>query len=242
MSIHKLWNFIKIFEKEEYADQFISGHLYLNRLSFFRDLESQEGKQDASEAVSLWMQPGDVEVNLTLSGAGNIKITSKDLGGPISIDYGYHADLHVLCLYAIHTYGFEEIYGEINEGRAGELQRQVMIDDRCCKLGQFAVITQAIKFRKMLRGVLQNRRQWFRDGLVRYYDEDIFSGCFAPHDAPFYKQKRFSYQKEYRFCLQTDTCGNEPLTINIGSIDHICKKVDTAALNSIFTLQRICST
>ena len=47
-----IWYFIKFFEREEWADQFVAGHLYLNTLGFFKGMESG-GNADRGDPTAL---------------------------------------------------------------------------------------------------------------------------------------------------------------------------------------------
>ena len=232
MSGPTIWYFIKFFEKEEYAEQFIKGTLYLNRLSYFQQLENScaDGRSDTTEAVAIWLQPPDFIMESNIPGVGSTTISKDDLDGPVSMSYSDYNNLHVLCLYAVHTTGFAKIDGklELAESEAAELQRQVTIDDRCLKFGPFAVINPAVPLLSQVKKALQRMGQWFEGKLVEYYDDETFHGEIAPKDIPFKKQKRFSYQNEFKICVQTKTSGNDPLLIANGDISHIiCAKVSS---------------
>jgi len=72
---------------------------------------------------------------------------------------------------------------------------------------------------------------------VTYYDDETFHGEIPPKDIPFRKQKRFSYQHEFRLCIDAPTQQDTPITINIGDLSHICAKVEPSQLNSLFKLK-----
>jgi hypothetical protein len=97
MSAGKIWYFIKFFEKEEWADQFINGTLYLNRLLHFRAIENSstdgiDGRVDKTEAVAMWWQPHDLIMELKIPGVGEVTITKDDLAEPVYILYSDHDD------------------------------------------------------------------------------------------------------------------------------------------------------
>lgn len=104
-----IWYMIKFFECEKYADDFLKGQLYLNRLAKFREMEEActDGRGDQTEAVAIWIQPDDFIMELNIPGVENTTITKADLAAPVSMwysDYDYH---HVLCVYAVYTEGFK---------------------------------------------------------------------------------------------------------------------------------------
>lgn len=223
--------FVKFFREEAHADDFIKGCLYLNRLSYFKKIEAsdEDGRSDTEEAVSIWWQPHDLVINLSLSGFGDIKIAGEDLAAPLSVAFNYHEHLHALCLYTVHMPSFDETGGKVH---IPVNQVSVEIDARCLKFGPHAVIIQAVPFLKKFKKALQGRGQWFRDDLVEYYDEATFHGKFDAQVAPFRKQERFRYQNEFRICVQTETCGEDPLIVDIGDISDLCVKVRSEQLNS----------
>jgi hypothetical protein len=110
-----IWYLVKFFSEEQHADQFIAGQLYLNRLSYFKKVEAacEDGRPDANEAVALWWQPADILINLSIGGIGETEITKNDLAAPISMSFDRHDYLHVFCMTAIYTDGFECIDGKI---------------------------------------------------------------------------------------------------------------------------------
>jgi hypothetical protein len=238
-----IWYLVKFFNKEEYADAFIKGNLHLNRLRYFRKTESSsdDGRPDEYEAISHWWQPKDFKINLTVPGVGEVEIKSEDLAGPVSMSFDYHENLHVFCLYAIRTFGFEIIDGKIDyaEGDTEALQKQLEVDFRNFKLGDFAVITPAPQFLDRLREVLQKRGQYFKGRLVEYYDDETFHGATEPDEIPFWKQKNFSYQNEFRICVNTKTTGDDPLKIDMGDISDICQKIQSDKINDLLALQSI---
>lgn len=142
--------FIKFFQQEEYADEFVKGKLYLNRLSYFKKVEAiyDTERSDANEAVAMWFQPRGFYMTINNPMFGRIEITEKDLAAPTSISFDHHDHYHVLCLHAITVNGFECVDGKfhLSEGQVDELHRQLRIDPRCFRFGRFAVIVAARPF------------------------------------------------------------------------------------------------
>jgi hypothetical protein len=143
-------------------------------------------------------------------------------------------------LYAVHSTGVECIDGKFHcePDEAKELQRQLKIDERCFKFGKFAVITSAVPFINRLEKALKSEGYKARKGLVKYYDEEVFHGEIPVNEIPFKKQKRFSYQREFRLCVDTGIKQDSAITINIGDISDICAKADAARLPGLLELKR----
>jgi hypothetical protein len=229
---------IKFFEKERYADQFMAGELYLNTLSYFKEIEKKcadDARSDSTEAVSMWWQPDDVSMKLHAPGVGEIEITSKDLAAPVSMAYTYFDAVNVYCLYAVQTRGFVMADGKFicSETEALEIRQQWKIDARCSKFGKFAVITPVGPFLDALRKALKSQGYRFGHGMVDYYDDTVFHGTIPVEKVAFSKQKRFGYQQEFRLCVFPSVMLGQPITIKIGDLSSICRKAESSQLNGL---------
>jgi hypothetical protein len=238
-----IWYLVKFFSKEQHADQFIAGQLYLKRLSYFKKVEEacEDGRPDANEAVAFWWQPDEILINLSFGGSGEVEITKNDLAAPVSISFDHHDYLHIFCMTAIYTDGFECIDGKIEytENEAANLRKQLEIDKRCFKFGKFAVVTPAVPFLGHVKQAPQTQGYGCKGRLVDYYDEQLFHGKFAEQDIPFKKQKAFSYQREFRLCITPKTADDTALVIDIGDIKHISAKTESSLLNTLFKIDSI---
>jgi hypothetical protein len=233
--------FIKFFSNEHYADQFRLGRLHLNRLSYFKTLEkpSQDGRADAAEAIAMWWQPDDFAMDLNIPNIGATRITKKDLAGPVSMSFDAHNHVHVFCLYAMYAAGYSASNGgfQIETSDVERLRAALTIDERCFQFGRYAVVVSVGPFLNRLRTALRLFGKWHKAGLVHYYDEAAFHGEIPRAEIPFWKQKRFDYQKEYRVVVRTGTRGFDPLTLPIGDITAFSATVEASKLNSIWQLQ-----
>jgi len=146
------------------------------------------------------------------------------------------------CLYSVYTTGFASIDGklELTVGEAAELQKQVAIDERCFKFWPFAVIVPADRFLSHIREPLQGTGHRARGKLVEYYDDETFHSEITADNIPFKKQKRFSFQKEFRICVQTNTAGTDPLLIDIGDISHLSsERMPSERVSEVFKLFKL---
>ena len=66
---------------------------------------------------------------------------------------------------------------------------------------------------------------------MEYYDPATFHGGFEDVQALFRKQQQDSYQREFRFVINTGLESGSPLWLNIGSIADITLRFDAAELN-----------
>ena len=155
---------------------------------------------------------------------------------PISSSSSYHGNAHIFCMYTVETTGFLPKDGKIKLSPAEFLQfkHQIRIDERCVNFGPYAVVIKATPFIPILHNALINCGNAFSGKRVEYYDGTTFNGTFEPEDIPFRKQHQFSFQKEFRICIYTQTTGSDPLKIEVGDISAICIKMDSAKLNDMF--------
>jgi hypothetical protein len=236
-----VWYFVKFFEQESYADAFMAGSLYLNTLAYFKRLESStDGRMDSTEALAMWLQPDDLVIDIQVPGIGSAHITKTDLAAPVSVAYSHHDFLHILCLYAVYADGFEcgeggKIYCAPDQ--ADEVRRQLTIDEQCLNFGKFAVITSAGLFINQIRAALNKQGYRGYGKLVEYYDDATFHGTISAKDAPFRKQKRFGYQREFRICVEPRMQSAGPLSISIGSLAHFSAKVASSDLSQLFKIK-----
>jgi hypothetical protein len=240
MSAPVIWYFIKFFEEESYADQFMAGRLHLNTLAYFKQAESRAGRMDSTEGVAMWWQPDDIVMKLSVPKLGlGIQIKREDLAAPVSTSFNYHSYLHIFCMYAVYSKGFECVNGKFRcePEEVEELQRQLKIDERCCEFGKFAVIIYAVPFLDQLDKALKTRGYKAKRKLVEYYDERVFHGEIPVNEIPFRKQMRFRHQREFRLCVDTGSRRDCPITIDIGEISHFCTKVESAKVPELFELK-----
>lgn len=215
--------FVKVFDKQEYAVDFIKGKLFSNRLSFFRKHEENESanRGDKHEGVVSWHQPDKIRLEIN----GRVM---TDLAGPVMTQMNWHDHLNVFCIYAAHSGEFYEIFEETIEN----FKEQIAISEDCEKLGEYAVIvTNVTKFIERVKAVVSSNNYGFNAGLVEYYDPASFNGAFLEDESIFRKRDEYKHQKEYRFSFDTGIEGNDPLILNIGDISDITMQCKVSEIN-----------
>jgi hypothetical protein len=241
----KILFFIKFFQNEEWADDFMKGRIYLNRLSIFKKIEAfydDDERLDTNEAVAMWWQPRGFHMIVSNPVFGNIEITEKDLAAPTSMSFEYHDHFHVLCLHSIYTSGLPLV--DVNrrfhlaEGQLDELHKQLHIDPRCFRFGRFAVVIfRPRPFLTRITEVLHGKGRDCQSNLVHYYDDTTFDGEVPPRRIVFHKPKRFEYQREYRIAVAPKLLGTDPLIVDIGDISHLCGKTSSEKLNELLQVK-----
>lgn len=235
--------FVKFFEEEQHADQFMSGHLHLKVLSYFKALEDDDGgRQDKHEAVSHWLQPNQINITIQpLNGGSAFTIPSEDLAGPIAISLDIFDSMHVFCMYAVGNIGFEIVDGQLDLSLEDIdlANEQLKFDARCLEFGKWAVVVSAEIFMERLQSAMVEQNFKFMTGLVEYYDDKTFHGQFTLKQTPFRKQQRFDYQKEFRVCVfprEINMMTAGPMNLSIGDLSSGCTKMSADDVMTAFKL------
>lgn len=230
---YRIFCFVKFFEKEEWADDFMQGKLYCNTLQFFSELEQKEdGRGDPYEGAAALLQPHGTVIKFSFNNdkMKDFTLDPNDVVGPIVIHSSENLAHNVYCLYAIYIddsfeeFSDDELTEEELAKRVASVSNKLKLHEDCYRMGTHAVLIYAVEpFIEALKLYEKNNNIRLRRGLVRYYDEIVFNGDFKEQEAIFHKQKKFSHQKEYRiaFC----SAAQSAFTIDIGSIENYAKKM-----------------
>lgn len=216
--------FVKVFDKKEYAEDFIKGKLFSNRLSFFRKYKEDKSanRGDKHEGVVDWHQPDQIRIEI------NGRVIT-DLAGPVMTRMNWQDHLNVFCIYAAHSVDFEEISEETIE----DFKKQISIPEEFENLGEYAVIiTNVNKFIERVKAAVSSKNYGLNAGLVEYYDPTSFNGSFSEVESIFRKRDEYKHQKEYRFSFDTGVAGTDPLILNIGDISDITMQCKVSEINA----------
>lgn len=209
--------FIKVFSEISHAEDFIRGNLHLKRLSYFQNLEESNDstRGDKFEGVVNYRQPDQVKLTIT-QGENTFEI--EQLASPFVVKHNALGFLHVFCLYSAHEGNLVRTEEDEHGFKKGELE----IPKELAEFGKYPVIVlQPNEFIKRVMRSCHSRNLKYGYGHVEYYDPESFSGEFQVNQAAFKKQNKFEYQSEYRFAVSTETIGEEPINLSIGSIEDI---------------------
>ena len=224
---------VKAFTELEHANRFLQGELYARRLSWFKKLESDEGRGDEYEAAIMPQRENLIITlathNMVTGEVEEFTIPSEDLAAPPILQPEHFDHINVFCMYAAHSGDFKEV----SEDNIQDYRRQLELPKECLRLGRYAVAI--IDNPEFLRRVkIGAERQGFKiyRGLVRFYDPEVGTPL-APLDlgVVFTKRKKYAHQGEYRFAIDTGSSGCEPITLDIGRIDDIAVRLETAEIN-----------
>ena len=226
-------HYLKVLSEQDHADKFMRGELYARRLSWFKRLEGDDGRGDEYEAAIMLRRDNliiTLEAKNEVTGeVEELTIPMDDLAAPPILQLEYFNHINVCCMYAAHSGDFKQI----SEDNIQDYRRQLELPENCLTLGRYAVvITNPAEFLRRVEMAARRHGYKIYRGLVRYYNPEVGTPR-APLDIGtiFTKRKRYAHQKEFRFAIDTGTTGCEPITLNIGEIDDIVMRLDTADIN-----------
>ena len=236
---------VKFFEREEYADAFLQGKLYLNRLSFFKKYEETasfaEGRKDIREAITSWHQPKDVKrITIIPKWRKSIVLTSKDIASPVMTGHDGFDDVHLYCMYAVKADNIEFDGERLIFDSPEDLKRvekQIKIDERNFSFGEFAIVViNPQLFCDQVKNTVESEGYFFGCSIIQYYDKATFSGYFQPQDVLYRKEAAYSYQNEFRICINTKTLGETPLILDVGDLSAFSVKIRSSIINNALVI------
>lgn len=241
----RTYAFIKIFDKEEYADAFLQhGVMRCGTLGEFKGI-GDEDRGDKYEGVMHWNQPDQITLKITYKDEDGVEKTLPitELAGPVIMQDGSFDRLNLYCIYALKIPEFVETY-ETEEERVASIKKTNAMLAQCCvfsdevlRLGRFAVVVyQVVDFINAVTRAAAHEKLAYAHGHVGYFDPDTFNGSFEGVVGAFRKRKTYEHQSEYRFCFQSqDEAGVRFL--RLGSLAGMAFKTSTGKLNEMFQIK-----
>lgn len=217
--------FYKFFEREQYREEFISGELYSNKLSYYRKGENkQAGVKDYYENASIISIADDKHIVNQRVGFidgkpvvffDEYKVKPPNYSENQAFIAHGHVDYNVFCLSCIFT----------------DDNLNVIAFDKSNKdnFGQHgAIITNTPEFiRRVCNSNCQNEDAMMYDyGNVNYIDYD--SRDNVQEWTPFCKFDTFKAQQEFRFLFKSES--SEAIKYKIRPINDICAKIKSKEL------------
>ncbi len=222
--MRRIFLFIKFFDKQEYAEAFLQGKVFANRLSAFRRAEGEDttARIDRDEGTTSWLQGANLTLVLNGMDLSEGLIT-------LQIQLDFLSEFHLFCIHAVHSGDVD--LETISHDNIEVLREALRVDDACLSLGPYAVvICDVAAFMDRLKGACTDNGYRAASRLVNYYDPDTFHGNFEGLEAVFWKQTEFSFQREFRIAIDTHTSGEDPLTLDIGDISDIAFPIEASAV------------
>lgn len=225
--------FLKTFAKESYAENFLNGSIFMKPLEYFTTLDASDesGRGDRHEGISAWLQPNMVNIKI-----GGIKICSDDLTAPVVCRHKLQLAKNVLCMHAAYI----SDSAPLDLLRTTDSGNQLRIPSENISLGQHSVfIKDGEEFLNRVKNAVLDKNLSMRCGLVNYYDPAIAHSQFNDDDAPFNKQQKFSYQREYRIVIEKSDSVPCDFTLEIGCIRDIALPMSIDEINSSIRVNQL---
>jgi len=107
-----------------------------------------------------------------------------------------------------------------------------MVNENNNSLGTYAAIIYKTKefIERVKQAVIENKFA-MTAGLIDYYDPVHHHGFFSEHENIFKKRLEFKEQQEYRFAIDTNTKGDNPLTLEVGQMKDIASECNITDFN-----------
>jgi hypothetical protein len=179
------------------------GHLYLNTLNYFRELEADPNRADRLEGTDHIFQPGIIRMSFDFPGMGHFEVPPEDLAGPVTFVRNETTCCNLYCLYCLR----EPVNGALFS------KEHALFGD------SVVLIRNTPEFIARVRDGANRTGLAIWWGPVEYYDEKTYTGKLGR----FKKSDRFAYQKEFRFAVSTP--GTEPLHLDVGDLSDITSEI-----------------
>jgi hypothetical protein len=197
--------FIKLGRKE-HMDHFRTGMLYMNTLSYFRELEADMARGDRCEGLDSILQPkdlGEAFIDSGLPTIGRFNINPEDLAGPIRISKNRTLTCNLFCLYTLANPVKDSLFPKEHQWFGDSL----------------VLITNTQEFLNRVSSAAAEQRLPMKGALVEYFDENTYSGGVGR----FKKSSRFAYQNEFRIAIETGL--DEVFKFQIGDLHDVTSEV-----------------
>jgi hypothetical protein len=180
------------------------GVMHMRTLSYFADLETNESRKDRLEGSASMYQPKDVgDFTIEHPLIGKHTVDPKELSGPVVLKMTREAGRNVFCMFAIT-----------------EPQEGPLLHSENLNFGDsFVLILNRPEFFDRIRKTAGLIGLKVRADLVKYFDEDTYSG----KTGVFWKSSRYSHQREYRIVAEPGLSPYRELVL--GSLEDITTPV-----------------
>lgn len=222
---------VKVFEDKKHADDLLRGRLFVNRLSYFKNIEDNDGRGDKDEGAVPLLLTDDLVItveseNRTTGKTTSSKLTRKNLLAPPILRPNWYDHIHVYCMYAGHTGDFRSL----TSANVRDFESYLRLTEDAKKLGRHAIfIRNVTEFIKRVRDAASAQRYELFPKLVEYYDAEVGLDL-EPFDIGtiFAKRNYYEHQREFRLAIFTGTPGSDPICLDVGDISDIALYASTS--------------
>lgn len=221
----------KVFCNKRYAEQFLQGKLYANRLSKFKYIEGDLARGDEYEG-GIMIDPDGILMriqrhNLETKELQEVVIEGQHFGSSVKMKLRYFDFLNLFCLYGVRRNGLD-----LTPENTDAIKERVSFSEKFRDLGNYVVvIANATKFINRVVDAASRKKYGLEFDFVTYYDPGVGT-TLVPQSTEtlFAKRNEFGWQEEFRFVFNTFTQGNEAVVLDIGRIDDIAFLENTSSM------------
>ncbi len=224
--VMRLLGLIKLFERPEYADQFLRGRLFLNTMEYFRQCDADIDRGDPYEGLQILHQGKDIgelrvgEIAIDPAGVVNMRIRPNEA-----------ANWNLFCMYSLLLPEEAPPGGTLEDAR-----QMLLIPPSMRRMGTLlATVHQGDEFLRRVDAAARLERFSVMRNLVTYYDE-LQSHSFARNEFPFRKRRLFGHQREYRIVIDRGSVAPGPCTLDVGPLHDIVSMTTVDEFNRGITL------
>ncbi len=193
----------------QYMERLIKeGELYLRPMSDFIKMDSNNGIGDKYENMISYLSPKDPSIKIVFKDGQELALSKN-----ARITYGEHScvDYLIYCM------------SMVNCVRNGDILT-IKSPNKLNKIGSsydtIVIVLDNKKFIERIINVIQESSWRITYKPINYYpDKDVVLHKLGPFD----KREIYSYQNEFRFCIDCNI--NKPYSLKIGNIEDIAELI-----------------
>ena len=240
---------LKMFQSQEYANNFMSGKLFANTLSYYKQEEKQRNQFDPHEGT--YRYPVNDAILTFTTKQETFNITPDNGLLSFSMMPNFIARVNVFCMYTLRVHPDELPNPNDLPDSLTEYTHHFSIDPICQKdFGEhLVVVTNPKAFSNRLENTLSKMLD--RREIRRYQAKEVtYSEFNIPSDyaasstysiePAFTKRPKFAHEKETRIVIDFNDNHNKSRVIDIGNISDITQYVKTSEFVSkaVIPIQR----
>ena len=195
------------FGKHDHIEEFVrEGHLFMNTLAYFRELEADFLMADKHEGAVYCVQADGAQLCMQ---HGEKWVDIGTICDQILPSDGSEHTTNVFCMYAFQESAYDSL-----------------VDSRNFDFGDtFAVLTKGDEFLRRVYAAATLDNVKLRQGLVEYVEKSTYNGPMGI----FRKFSDFAYQSEFRIAVLSGT--NGPFSLRVGDLSDISIVGNLSELN-----------
>ena len=210
--------YVRFFDKESYAWEFVNGIIRLGKLDIYRNIESESGRGDKNEGIRQIVHTSEIDCTMTLkrSDLDEPIVLNRD-SGLVGISFADRDVLssYIYCLSIFPVVSAQDLTKKIAYAMCS-LRKDGFLFAGRAKLTMYAVeIVELLDILKKIEKAMEGDDWSIQAKQVEYLDYDK---SHLELDPAFCKDKKFEQQSEYRIQLKLPNIKEDFHFICVGSL------------------------